>query len=271
MKKPSKQSPTLSKSFSLVTLGILLIAAIFLFSYSKSAKTPVSASPSPSFSANDATGIVANLDEVKSYLSQVPNAKVELDHEEKETNSYIIHVYEIKNGHTATFNWYTIDKTTGKITKEFEFEQENSEEFENFTDQTAGIAIFYPPSWQLKKDTQIFEKGDIITFQESGPTQKADTDFYDGARLTIGKPFPEKKDPQTWAKDYYGFKNTTYSTEKINVTDFVKVSVYTDNKCQTYYHAKKNNKIYSIFVFAEGENKLKNQVLLKEALDSLTF
>ena len=271
MKKPSRQSPTLSKSFKLVALGILLIAAIFLFSYSKSAKTSISTSPSPSFSANDATEIVANLDEVKSYVARVPNAKVELDHEEKETNSYVIHVYEIKNGHTATFNWYTIDKTTGKITKQFEFEHEASDEFENFTDQASGISIFYPPDWQLKKDTQIFEKGDTVTFQEIGPTQKARTDFYDGARLTIGKPFPEEKDAQTWAKDYYGFKNTTYSTEKINVTDFVKVSVCTDNKCQTYYHAKKNNKIYSIFVFAEGENKLKNQVLLKDALDSLTF
>lgn len=269
MKKPSRQSPTLSKSFSLVTLGILLIAAILIFSYSKSAKTSPTASPSSSIKSSDPIALVANLDEVKSYLAQVPNAKVELDHEE--TNSYIIHVYEIKNGHTATFNWYIIDKTTRKITKEFEFEQGNSEEFENFTDQTAGIAIFYPPSWQLKKDTQIFEKGDIVTFQETGPTQKAGTDFYDGARLTIGKPFSEKKDAQTWAKDYYGFNNTTYSTEKINVTDFVKVSVCADNKCQTYYHAKKNNKIYSIFVFAEGENKLKNQVLLKEALDSLTF
>ena len=94
MKKPSRQSPTLSKSFRPVALGILLIAAIFLLLYSKSAKTSISTSLSPSaVNANEATKIVANLDEVKSYLTQVPNAKVELDHEKKETNSYLIHFY----------------------------------------------------------------------------------------------------------------------------------------------------------------------------------
>jgi len=28
-------------------------------------------------------------------------------------------VYEIKDGNTATFNWYNVDKNTGKITAEF--------------------------------------------------------------------------------------------------------------------------------------------------------
>lgn len=51
---------------------------------------------------------------------------VEVDHETSTT--YTIHVYEIVidnkatgEGHTATFNWYDVDKYTGKITPMFDF------------------------------------------------------------------------------------------------------------------------------------------------------
>lgn len=213
---------------------------------------------------------VKNLPEVKEYLGEIKNSIVDAQISEDQKD-YLVHVYEIKNGHTATFNWFTVEKETGKITGQFESEQTNSEEFENYTNNTTGISIFYPPDWQIKKDTQIFENGDLATFQKNGPTQKASTDFNDGARLTIGNPFPEEKDAQTWAKDFYGSQKTTYSTEKLNVTSFVKVDTCAGAGCQTYYHAKKNNRIYSIFVFAQGEDKLQHQILLKQALNSLTF
>jgi len=71
-------------------------------------------------SPNEALAKVRELAEVKSYLEQVPNAKVEVDSTDEETNTYLVHVYEIKNGHTATFNWYTVDKKTGKITPELQ-------------------------------------------------------------------------------------------------------------------------------------------------------
>ncbi|MEK4207148.1 hypothetical protein [Paenibacillus sp. FSL R10-2788] len=51
---------------------------------------------------------------------------VEVDTETPTT--YTIHVYEIVidnqttgEGHTATFNWYDVDKTTGAVTKMFDF------------------------------------------------------------------------------------------------------------------------------------------------------
>ncbi|MBI2310346.1 hypothetical protein HYU90_00765 [Candidatus Collierbacteria bacterium] len=91
--------------FSLV-LG-LSVAVIFGFSYrNKSAR-------------NAAIAKVSALPEVIEYLREVPTGLVTLDHEDRETNSYLIHVYETKDGHTATFNWYTVDKTTGAITKDF--------------------------------------------------------------------------------------------------------------------------------------------------------
>ncbi len=62
---------------------------------------------------------VRNLPEVQNYFKAVPNAKVNLDHEDTPTNSYVIQVYEIKNGHTATFNWFEVDKSSGEIKKQF--------------------------------------------------------------------------------------------------------------------------------------------------------
>ena len=58
---------------------------------------------------------VAVLPEVVEYLREVPSGQVVIDHEDKETNSYLVHVYEIKDGHTATFNWYEVDKTTHQV------------------------------------------------------------------------------------------------------------------------------------------------------------
>lgn len=68
---------------------------------------------------NTAVAKVSALPEVVEYLRTVPSGRVVLDHEDRETNSYIIHVYEIIDNHTATFNWYTVDKTTLAITDDF--------------------------------------------------------------------------------------------------------------------------------------------------------
>ncbi len=60
---------------------------------------------------------VKKLPEVQDYLKRVPNALVEVDNESE--GQYNVHVYEIKDGHTATFNWYRVDKATGEVKKEF--------------------------------------------------------------------------------------------------------------------------------------------------------
>lgn len=62
---------------------------------------------------------VTALPEVQEYLRTVGGGLVTLDHYDQPTNSYLIHVYEIKDGHTATFNWYTVNKDTGALTAEF--------------------------------------------------------------------------------------------------------------------------------------------------------
>lgn len=60
---------------------------------------------------------VKKLPEVQDYLKRVPNAKVEVDNELE--GEYNVHVYEIKNGHTATFNWYRVSIKSGEIRSEF--------------------------------------------------------------------------------------------------------------------------------------------------------
>jgi len=68
-------------------------------------------------SKKDAITKVKALPEVTDYLKRVPNGLVAVNGEED--NTYLIQVYEFKNGLTATFNWYNVDKTTGDIEKQF--------------------------------------------------------------------------------------------------------------------------------------------------------
>ena len=62
---------------------------------------------------------ITALPEVVEYLKEVPFGIIAIDHEDKNANAYIIHVYEVVDNHTATFNWYTVNKTSGAITKDF--------------------------------------------------------------------------------------------------------------------------------------------------------
>lgn len=68
-------------------------------------------------SKEDAIAKVKALPEVIDYLKRVPNGLVLVNGEED--NIYMVQVYEFKNGQTATFNWYNVDKSTGATEKQF--------------------------------------------------------------------------------------------------------------------------------------------------------
>lgn len=110
---PAKTPKKLTRA--IILIAILIIGLIFP-SFNKFLKT------------KKAVDKVKNLREVQEFLQITKNGLVELDHEDKETNSYVIHVYEIKDNHTATFNWYYVNKATGEITKEFDFSEQDLEE-----------------------------------------------------------------------------------------------------------------------------------------------
>ncbi len=78
---------------------------------------------STSISKQDAVNLVRDLPEVQAWLRnyKVTNAPVkpviEVDHETEIL--YVVHVYEINGDHTATHNWYDVNKKTGEINPEF--------------------------------------------------------------------------------------------------------------------------------------------------------
>lgn len=66
----------------------------------------------------EAVAKVKTLPDVIGYLKRVPQGIVAVSGEED--TDYLIQVYELINGHTATFNWYNVNKQSGKITPEFD-------------------------------------------------------------------------------------------------------------------------------------------------------
>ncbi len=68
-------------------------------------------------SKEDAVVKVKAISEVADYLRRIPQGKVEVGGEEND--SYLIQVFEVVNGHTASFNWYKVNKATGEVKKEF--------------------------------------------------------------------------------------------------------------------------------------------------------
>lgn len=127
-----------------VTLCLWLIAASLASSAEPQSKTPgsapqkkgVPAKSAPKASSGkkkidgkQACSLVEQRPEVKRWKGDVTKSKtkgvtanIELDREEGD--EYVVHVYEdVPDGkdssHTATFNWYYVNNSTGKIRTEF--------------------------------------------------------------------------------------------------------------------------------------------------------
>lgn len=83
---------------------------------------------------------VKKIPEVAQYLKDVPNGKVEVDNELE--GEYNVHVYEVKNGHTATFNWYTVSIKSG--IPEPQFPVVSSEEAPKTDKGTVSGKLCYP-------------------------------------------------------------------------------------------------------------------------------
>ena len=86
----------------------------------------LSSSPQPPailISPEEAVEKVKSRKEIIDYLKRVPSAIIQAQSTTNEEDSYRIQVYEVKDGHTATFNWYNVDKKTGEVVAEFDFEE----------------------------------------------------------------------------------------------------------------------------------------------------
>lgn len=99
-------------------LLILIFAAILgAYAYQKANPSEPEHIGSSKITSEQAVENVKKLPEVKDYLKEVPNGKVEMDNEDE--GKYNVHVYEVKNGHTATFNWYRVSIKDGKVEEQF--------------------------------------------------------------------------------------------------------------------------------------------------------
>ncbi len=83
---------------------------------------------STKITSDKALEIVSNLPEVKKWeksftspdgTSPTTGGTPVIDNDSETSTTYVIHVYENMPDHTATFNWYYVDKNTGAVTKEF--------------------------------------------------------------------------------------------------------------------------------------------------------
>jgi len=75
-----------------------------------------------SYTEEQARELVAMKPEVAKYIRQLASKKkkVHIDVSPEDDQSYSVHVYEIVDdgdgmSHTATFNWYKVDRSTGKV------------------------------------------------------------------------------------------------------------------------------------------------------------
>lgn len=108
-----------NRYFSVILKGFTFDEVEPIFSTFRFTDSATTSSSTSKVTQEQALEKVRSLNEVKEYLIQVPNGKVEFDHEDEAANAWVIHVYEVKNGHTATFNWYSVSKETGKMTDNF--------------------------------------------------------------------------------------------------------------------------------------------------------
>ncbi|OGE31664.1 hypothetical protein A2631_00765 [Candidatus Daviesbacteria bacterium RIFCSPHIGHO2_01_FULL_44_29] len=102
----------------IIVVMIIILASVSYF-MSKSGvpgKAPVWTLPT-TISSEQAIENVKKLPEVQQYLKRVPSGKVEVDNELE--GEYNIHIYEVINGHTATFNWYRVSLKSGEVRQEF--------------------------------------------------------------------------------------------------------------------------------------------------------
>ena len=81
---------------------------------------------SSNITQDQAVQIVRNIPEVKTWMSQVETgplhgkAVIVPEYGDKD-NVWTIHAYEQLSDHTASFNFFYVDKTTGQVTKEFNY------------------------------------------------------------------------------------------------------------------------------------------------------
>src|SRR3990167_11258068 len=134
------------------------------------------------------------------------------------------------------------------------------------------IVFPYPLSWSMNTTTWVFESGDLITVEFIGPTQKDQTEFYDGARLVVMIPQKTDGDLSDWIAERHkalpGENPSVVSDVSLNGRNFKKV--YTCGLgCLTYYYTTIDGQVYGVMAFAGGSQIKELEATLEEMLAKL--
>ncbi len=119
----------------------------------KSTTVPSNTPIKQQISQEKAAQIVQNLPEVKNFLSKTKSGKIALNNENTDQSFWSIHVYENLSDRLATFNWYDVDKSTGKVTPEISVSTNETEFWKTYTNDKYGIQFSYPSNLKSSKDT----------------------------------------------------------------------------------------------------------------------
>jgi len=152
------------------------------------------------------------------------------------------------------------------------FQQQSSSSYVTYQDPVYEFTVEYPANWEVKKDTHVFENGDVVAFQIKGSTQKRYTEFIDGARFIVAKPFVIDTDLAKWMKSYFS-DQATFSQSTLTRYPFETVEDCSNLGCMTYYFTLVDDQVYGIALFAEGTNaeKASYENALLHMLKSLQF
>lgn len=150
--------------------------------------------------------------------------------------------------------------------------QQTLSQYASYQNSAYKFSVEHPRSWEIRKDTQVFENGDIVAFQVKGPTQKRYTEFINGARFIVSKPFNISTDLAVWMKSYFS-PQAKFSKLPLNNYTFEAVENCEYSGCMRYYFTEINNQIYGIALFAEGASaeKASYENALIHMLKSLKF
>jgi len=152
------------------------------------------------------------------------------------------------------------------------FQQQSSSSYVTYQDPVYEFTVEYPANWEVKKDTHVFENGDVVAFQIKGSTQKRYTEFIDGARFIVSKPFTIDTDLETWMKGYFD-DQAKFSKLTLAKYPYEVVEDCSQFGCMQYVFTTINGETYGVVLFAQGTSKEKAayENALLYMLKSLTF
>ena len=140
-----------------------------------------------------------------------------------------------------------------------------------------GISFEHPSSWEKRVGGQSFENGDLVAFQVIGQTQRPQTELYDGLSFAVMNPIETDVTAEEWAKKTYGTVSEVdpenppqYSAVSYGGERYEKIVVSGLGKF-TYYHIKKNGKIYGFMLMAAGPSEDSYNEAVSRVLSSVKY